>query len=79
MSNTTITLNKEYFTAEITKAFLKDMEMACKTMELDVFTKLFTKYDLSFVKDYDEVLGMIKSIMASWNKPQQGTELLEVV
>ena len=78
MSNTTITLNKEYFTAEITKAFLKDMEMACKTMELDVFTKLFTKYDLSFVEDYDEVLGMIKSIMASWNKPNQGTELLEV-
>jgi hypothetical protein len=33
---------------------------------------------LSFVEDYKEVLGMIKSIMASWNKPNQGTELLEV-
>jgi hypothetical protein len=78
MGNTTITLNKEYFTVETSKAFLKDMEMACKTMELDVFTKLFTKYVLSFVEDNDEVLGMVKSIMSSWNKPNQGTELLEV-
>lgn len=79
MSSTEITLNKEYFTIEKTETFLKDLEIACKTMELDVFTKLFTKYDLSFVEDHDEVLGMVKSIMSSWNKPNQGTELLEVV
>ena len=30
MSNTSITLNNEHFTLEITKAFLKNMEMACK-------------------------------------------------
>jgi hypothetical protein len=78
MSNTKIILDKEYFTIKMTENFLKDLEIACKTMELDVFTTLFTKYDLSFVEDYDEVLGMIKSIMASWNKPNQGTELLEV-
>jgi hypothetical protein len=78
MSNTTITLNKEYFTSEITKAFLNDLKTACKTMELDLFTNLFTKYDLSFIEDYKEVLGIIKSIMKSWNKPKQGTELLEV-
>lgn len=78
MSNTTIPLNKEYFTSEMTEAFLKDLQTACKTMELDVFAKLFTKYDLSFVEDYNDVLGMIKSIIASWSKPNQGTELLEV-
>jgi hypothetical protein len=78
MSNTKITLNKEYFTVEVTKAFLNDLETACKTMELDLFTALFTKYDLSFVEDYEDVLDMVNSVMASWNKPNQGTELLEV-
>lgn len=78
MSNAKITLNKKCFTVEETSAFLKDLETACKTMEVDVFTKLFTKHDLSFVEDHDEVLGMIKSIMIRWNKPDQGTELLKV-
>lgn len=41
MSNTTITLNKGHFTLEMTKAFLNDLETACKTMEIDVFIKLF--------------------------------------
>lgn len=79
MSNTKITLNKECFTPEITKAFLNDLQTACKTMEVDLFTTIFTKYDLSFVEDYEEVLDMIKSIMGSWNKPEQGTELIEIV
>ena len=78
MSNTKIILDKDYFTPEMTKAFLKDMEKACKTMELELFTKLFTKYDLSFVEDYEEVLEMIKNSMASWNRPHKGTELLKV-
>jgi hypothetical protein len=78
MSNTKIILDKDYFTPEMTKAFLKDMETACKTMELDLFTKLFIKYDLSFVADYEEVLEMIKNSMASWNRPFKGTELLKV-
>ncbi len=78
MSNTKIILDKDYFTPEMTKAFLKDLKMACKTMELDLFTKLFTKYDLSFVEDYEAVLEMIKNSMASWNRPHIGTELLKV-
>ena len=78
MSNTKITLNKEYFTIKMTEDFLKDLDIACKTMELDLFTKLFTKYDLSFVEDYEEVLEMIKNTMASWNRPHKGTELLKV-
>ena len=79
MGNTKITLNKEYFTIEMTEDFLKDFEIACKTMELEFFTKLFTKYDLSFVEDYEEVLEMIKSSMNSWNRPNIGTELLNVI
>lgn len=78
MSKTKITLNKEYFTIEMTEDFLKDLEIACKTMELDLFGKLFTKYDLSFIEDYDEVLEMIKSSMAGWNRPKYGTVLLNV-
>ena len=78
MGNTKINLNKEYFTIEMTAAFLKDFEIARKTMELDVFTTLFTKYDLSCIEDYDKVLEMIKSSMASWNRPKYGTVLLNV-
>jgi uncharacterized protein YaaW (UPF0174 family) len=78
MSNTKIILDKNYFTSEMTKSFLKDMGMACKTIELDLFTKLFNKYDLSFVADYEEVSGMIKKSMASWNRLDKGTELLKV-
>ena len=79
MSKTTIKLKKEHFTKEVTTAFLKDHAIACKTMKLDVFTNLYIKYDLSFVEEFDEVLDMIKSIMRSWNKPEQGTEIIEIV
>ena len=78
MSNTKMILNKEYFSIKMTEEFLKDLELACKTMELKLFTKLFTKYDLSFVEDYKEVLEMITSKMSGWNRPQLGTELLNV-
>lgn len=63
MSNTTITLNKEYFSLETTKAFLNDLEIACKTMETDLFQKLFTKYELIEVEEYKEVLQLIIQIM----------------
>ncbi|SNB23896.1 conserved hypothetical protein [Flavobacterium psychrophilum] len=79
MSKTTITLNKKYFTEEVTTEFLKDHAIACKMMELDVFTNLFIKYDLSFVEDFGEVLETIKEVMQSWNKPELQTELIEVV
>lgn len=78
MSNTTIILDREYFTAEITKAFLYDLEIACKTMEPVLFAKLFITYDLSFVEDYKEVLSTILSRMESWNNLHKETELLGV-
>ena len=79
MSKTTITLNKKYFTEEVTTEFLKDHAIACKMMELDAFTNLFIKYDLSFVEDFGEVFETIKEVMQSWNKPELQTELIEVV
>jgi len=79
MSNTTITLDKDYFTVETTKAFLHDLEIACKTMEPVLFAKLFIKYDLSFVEDYQEVLSTILSRMEDWNDPEKETVLLDVV
>ena len=78
MSNTTILLDKEYFTVEITKAFLHDLEIACKTMEPDLFAKLFINFDLSFVEDYQEVLDTILNRMKSWSDPEKGTELLDI-
>lgn len=41
MSNTKMIEDKAFFTQEVTKAFLKDLEMACKNMELELFTNLF--------------------------------------
>ena len=78
MGNTTITLNKGYFTSEITKSFLKDLEMACKTMHVDLFVKLFISYDLYHNEEYREVLNLIKHIVSNWCKPERGTELIEV-
>ncbi|GIZ10466.1 hypothetical protein [Flavobacterium sp. UMI-01] len=77
MSKTTITLDKEYFTIETTKGFIKDLEIACKTMETDLFLKLFTKYDL-MVEEYQEVLQLIIQIMNSWIKPQQDTSIVRI-
>ena len=78
MSNTKITLNKEYFTIKKTEDFLKDLEIACKTMEVDLFVKLFIKYDLYYNEEYQEVLSLIKHIASDWNKPELGTELIDV-
>lgn len=78
MSHTIIALNKEYFTAEITKCFLKDLENTCQSMEVEGFTNLFNKYDLTFIEDYQEVLDLIKHVMSNWEKPEQETELLEM-
>ena len=78
MSNTKITLNKEYYTIKKTEDFLKDLEIACKTMEVDLFVKLFIKYDLYYNEEYQEVLSLIKHIASDWNKPELGTELIDV-
>jgi hypothetical protein len=79
MSNSKTILNKKYLTVETTKNFLNDIEIACKTMELDLFMNLFNKYDLSFVEDFDEVLESIYSVVGSWDISEHGTQLLEVV
>lgn len=78
MSNTIIKLKKEYFTLETTKSFLKDLEVACKTMEVDLFVKLFIKYDLYYDEEYQEVLDTIINITGNWYKPDLGTVLLDV-
>jgi hypothetical protein len=79
MSNSKTILNKKYLTVETTKNFLNDIEIACKTMELDLFMNLFNKYDLPFVEDFDEVLESIYSVVGSWDISEHGTQLLEVV
>ena len=78
MSNTIIKLKSEYFTLETTKNFIKDLEMACKTMEADLFVKLFIKYDLYYDEEYREVLDLIINITGNWYKPEIGTVLLDV-
>lgn len=79
MSKTTLILNREYFTEEVTKAFLKDFEIACLTMELSGFTELFVKYNLEFIEDYKGVFDLIADIMTRWKNPGEETHLLEVI
>jgi hypothetical protein len=76
MNKSKITLKKNCLSREETTSFLKDFKCACKTMEIALFTNLFTNYDLSFVEDFDEDLSTVYSIISSWNKPELGTELL---
>lgn len=78
MSSTTFKVNPEYFTVETTNAFLKDLDAACQTMDIKVFTHLFIKYDLTFIDEYQEVYDLIKLIMTNWIEPGQGSVLLEV-
>ena len=75
---TTLKLNPDYLTIEKTQEFLRDHELACKTMEVDDFAQLFLKYDLSFIDDYNEVLTTIGDAMMDWKKEFRGTELQEV-
>jgi hypothetical protein len=79
MNYTKFNSSEKHLTVKTTKNFLNDIETACKTMELDLFMNLFNKYDLSFIKDFDEVLENIYSIVGSWDISRHGTQLLEVV
>ena len=79
MSSTTFKVNQEYFTVERTDAFINDLEAACQTMDVKVFTHLFIKYDLSFIEEYQDVYNLIKLIMTSWVEPSQGSVVLEVI
>lgn len=78
MSSTTINLNRSYFTTEITKSFIKDFQIACKTMEADLFETLFVKYELIEVEDYKDVLQLIIQIMNSWRNLDYSTRLINV-
>lgn len=78
MSNTKIILDKKHLSAEMTKEFLRDHELACQTMEIDDFAQLFLKYDLSFIDDYSEVITSIAESMMDWKKEFRGTELQKV-
>ncbi len=78
MSNTILKLNKELFTVETTQCFINDFEIACKTMEPDLFVKLFIKYDLYNNEEYKETLEVINHLTGNWKKPELGTELMEV-
>lgn len=78
MSNTKIILDKSFFTLEITEKFINDLDLACKTMEEDLFVNLFIKYDLYYIEDYKEVLDLIIVRISNWHKPELGTKLIEV-
>ena len=78
MSKTKITLKKEHFNIQTTQEFLKDFDEVCKTMDSDLFIKLFIKYDFYYNEGYREVLDLIINQTSNWCNPELGTELLEV-
>jgi hypothetical protein len=78
MSNTKISFKEGHFTIETTKEFLKDFDAVCKTMDSDLFKKLFVKYDFYYDEGYREVLDLIIQQTSNWYNLDLGTELLEV-
>jgi hypothetical protein len=78
MSNTVISFKKGHFTLETTKEFQKDFDEVCKTMDSELFIKLFIKYDFYYDEGYREVLDLIIHQTSNWYNPDLGTELLEV-
>lgn len=77
MSTTILKLDNEYFTPEITKCFLEDLERACQNMNALRFEALFINYDLSFIDEYQEVLSLISMNASSWIK--DGTKMKSMV
>ncbi|WP_026978444.1 hypothetical protein [Flavobacterium tegetincola] len=69
--------NKQLSITE-TEAFIKDHEIACKTMDASNFRSLFLKYDLSFVGDFQDVFNSIIEAMTVWKSVFKGTELREI-
>lgn len=78
MSVTTFKVSPEYFTLEKTQEFLFEHEAACQNMDIIDFLKIFQKYDLSSIKDYQEVITSIINIMTGWKNIKLGTTLKEV-
>jgi hypothetical protein len=73
-----LVLEKHKLSIEQTKAFIRDHEIACKTMDVMDFKKLFLKYDLSFIEDYQDVYNSIIKAMTVWKSVFKGTELREI-
>jgi hypothetical protein len=78
LDNTKIIFKQEHFNLETTQEFLKDFDEVCKTMDSDLFIKLFIKYDFYYDEGYREVLDLIINQTSNWYNPDLGTELLEV-
>ena len=78
MSATTFKVSSEYFTPEKTQEFLFEHEAACQNMDIIDFLKIFIKYDLSFVKEYEKVITSIIDIITGWKNEKPGTKLREV-
>ena len=78
MSATTFKVSSEYFTPEKTQEFLLEHEAACERMDIIDFLNIFKKYDLSSLKDYQEVITSIINIMTGWKNIKLGTTLKEV-
>lgn len=78
MSSTKIIFKKEHFNLETTQEFLKDFKEVCKTMDSELFIKLFIKYDFYYDEGYRGVLDLIIKQTSNWYNPDLGTELLEV-
>ena len=78
MSNVKVTFKKGHFNVETRKEFLKDFDTVCKTMDSELFIKLFIKYDFYYGEGCRGVLDLIIQQTSSWNNPELGTELLEV-
>ena len=75
MSATTFKVSSEYFTPEKTQEFLLEHEAACERMDIIDFLNIFKKYDLSSIKDYQEVITSIINIMTGWKNIKLGTTL----
>lgn len=76
--STKIIKKRNCLDVEQTKEFLKEHELACKTMEVDDFAQLFLKYDLSFIEDYNDVMTAVGEAMMDWKKEFRETQLQEV-
>ncbi|MBW4359380.1 hypothetical protein [Flavobacterium taihuense] len=69
---------KKGLTKELSSSFVKDFELATKTMRSVDFLKLFIKYDLNFIDDFDNMSKQILAILENWHNPIEGTEIIEM-
>ena len=68
-----------YFTVENTRIFQRDMDIALKTMELMNVMKVLIKYDIILKKEALEFLEGFSEMMEGWQKPGEGSTLVDEV